>query len=643
MDLENATALHTSSLLGTHTFRPGDVCQIEDHHAQPAPSGMRGVVYRVHESRITLALEERSASQNDEADFPPLVRLVKLANEATYARLDQTLAQLAESLGVPPPPSAEPATELASASTLTRVLLGLEPPTWAPTAPAWTPLHPRLNASQKEALSFALRANHFALLHGPPGTGKTTAMAELIVQLACLYPEARILVCGASNLAVDNLLERVVSTPEYREALQHARTSVTRIGHAARVLPALTGATLDVQSSESPEGQLVRDVAKEINELRAALSPPPTARAGNKSARKAPRPRGAERRQMWEQVRALRKEYRQRDQAVAGSVLRRARIVMATCHGAGSRALDQHMFDFVVIDEACQALELSCWTPILRLASHGRVFLSGDPQQLPPTVQSTPPSVAPGMGALPLPATLETTLFDRMLALYGSDCKALLSVQYRMNKEIMAFSNAHLYGGQLQAHESCAAIRLGDLGVDGDDDDAHGAPLVFYDTTGTGMYERTDTALLQRHSRLNENEAELVAQHIALLVERGVPPASIAVLSPYAAQVDMIDTQLRAVYGGHVEVGTVDGMQGREKDVVVLSLVRSNDAHDVGFLQDQRRLNVAMTRAKRQLVVIGDADTIGEVPAGKSGPARLFLRAWMEHLHMHALVEMVPT
>lgn len=639
IDLENATALHTSSLLPTHTFRPGNLCQVEDHHAPPAPSGMRGVVYRVQESRITLALD---TSQNEETSFPALVRLIKLANEATYARLDRTLSQLATTLGVPPPPAAEPATALAEAPALIRVLLGLEPPTWAPTAPAWTPLHPRLNASQKEALSLALRAHHFTLLHGPPGTGKTTAMAELIVQLACLYPEARILVCGASNLAVDNLLERVVSTLEYREALQQVRASVTRIGHPARVLPALTGATLDVQSSESSEGQLVRDVAKEINALMSTLVPPTTARAGNKSARKAPRPRGAERRQLWEQVRALRKEYRQRDQNVATAVLQRARIVMATCHGAGSRTLDSHAFDFVIIDEACQALELSCWTPILRLAPHGRLFLSGDPQQLPPTVQSSAKAKPPGHGTLPLPATLETTLFDRMLALYGDGCKALLSVQYRMNAEIMAFSNAHVYQGQLQAHESCAAIRLRDLGVDGEDDDAYGAPLVFYDTTGTGMYERTDTALLQRHSRLNENEAELVAQHIAQLVEHGVSPSSIAVLSPYAAQVDLIDTQLRMAYGGQVEVGTVDGMQGREKDVVVLSLVRSNDAHDVGFLQDDRRLNVAMTRAKRQLVVIGDADTIGEIPAGAASPARAFLRAWMEHLHMHALVEMVP-
>lgn len=594
----------------------------------------------MYETRITLALDER-ASNDEEKDFPALVRLVKLANETTFDRLEHTLTRLAESLGLPPPPATGTATELHGASAIVRVLLGVEPPTWASTAPSWTPLHPGLNASQQEALSFALRAHHFALLHGPPGTGKTTAMAELIVQLACLYPEARILVCGASNLAVDNLLERVVCTPEYREPLRRAHAGVTRIGHPARVLPALTGATLDVQSSESSEGQLVRDVAQEINELMAILSPPPVARAGNKSSRKAPRPRGAERRQMWEQVRALRKEYRQRDKAVAGTVLRHARIVMATCHGSGSRVLDSTPFDFVVIDEACQALEMACWTPILRLAPHGRVFLSGDPQQLPPTVQSHAPATAARTGTLPPAATLETTLFDRLLALYGDGCKALLTVQYRMSVEIMAFSNAHMYGGQLHAHESCASIRLQDLGIDGDDDDAHGAPLVFYDTTGSGMYERMEDALLQAQSRLNENEAELVAQHIALLVEHGVPPASIAVLSPYAAQVDRIHTQLRALYGGQVEVGTVDGMQGREKDVVVLSLVRSNDTHDVGFLQDQRRLNVAMTRAKRQLVVIGDADTIGEVPAGASSPARTFLQAWMEHLHTHALVEMV--
>lgn len=345
---------------------------------------------------------------------------------------------------------------------------------------------------------------------------------------------------------------------------------------------------------------------------------------------------------MWEQVRELRKEFRKRDRALSSTVLKRSRIVMSTCHGAGGRQLEDICFDFCVIDEACQALDMSCWVPILRLAPHGRVFLSGDHLQLPPTVMAEAPRPPVSRSAtLPPSASLQVTMFDRLLSMYGEGCKAFLSVQYRMNNEIMAFPNAQLYDGKLSAHDSCARIRLTDLGIDGDDEiDTHCAPLVLYDTTGLGMYEREDDAVLSTHSRINENEAALVMRHIELLVQHGVEPTCIAVLSPYAAQVHLLSQQIRSVYGTSLEVGTVDGMQGREKDVVILSLVRSNDEQQVGFLHDSRRLNVAMTRAKRQLVVVGDADTVGGENARQdTSTSRQFLRAWIEYLQSQALVE----
>ena len=643
MELEHSTALHTSALFGPHTFRPGDICLVEEHDAKKGaiPVGERGVVFRASDTKITIALQDRSKTPEDESpSLPPVVRVIKLANDATYDRLAKTLTSLADALGMPPPPSSETAMSITATHPLFRVCMGLDVPSWTSHAPAWTPLQTRLNETQLQAISFALRAEQLALIHGPPGTGKTTTMAELIVQLAILHPNARILVCGASNLAVDNLLERVVTTPAYKEALAEAGCGVTRIGHPARVLSSLTGATLDVQCSQSDEGQLMRDVAKEIDDLMMVLSPPAGTRAGNKSARKAPRPKGAERRQMWEQVRELRKEYRRRDRALAGTVLHNTRIVMATCHGAGSRELEGRVFDYVIIDEACQALEMSCWTPLLRLAAHGKIILSGDHLQLPPTVKADAPALRSRSVSKTLPpaSSLEVTLFDRLLQLYGDGCKALLSVQYRMNEEIMSYPNEALYHGKLSAHTSCAHIRLTDLGVDGDDADVFCAPLVFYDTTGLGYYEREEESLLQTHSHINENEATLVLEHMATLVSHGIEPSQVAVLSPYAAQVSLLSQQLRAKYGAEVEVGTVDGMQGREKDVVILSLVRSNDQHTVGFLQDRRRLNVAMTRAKRQLVVIGDAETIGE--HGKdTSVSRVFLHNWMEHLQTEALVE----
>lgn len=667
VDLERSAALHTQTQFPPHTLRPGDVVVIEDNaEAKKGKSkevqGDRGVVFRVNENQITVALDDKQGGGKEQGDdagtdvaLPPAVRVVKLVNEVTYDRMEQTLTSLAKMLGFENGQGS-----LESAPPVVRTLLGLAAPTWSQEKVDWTPLNPRFNETQRAALEFAQRTNQMTLIHGPPGTGKTTVIAELVVQLAKKHPNARILVCGASNLAVDNLLERVLTTPGYKEALQAADARVTRIGHPARVLASLSGATLDAQTTLSSEGQLVREVAQEIDELMSTLSPQRGApRAGNKSARTAPRPKGAERRKMWEQVRELRKEYRKRERALTGTVLQRARIVMSTCHGAGSRQLQSTQFDYVVIDEACQALEATCWTAILKLTEHGRLFLAGDHLQLPPTVKATAPvqekiSEKEKQMALRPPVSLETTLFDRLLEMYGDGCKALLSMQYRMNTEIMAFPNEALYESRLTAHESNASIRMHDLesvaqpNEGEEDDELWTAPLVFYDTTGTGMLERvadedeSQESLLQSTSRCNENEAMLVERHIALLVEHGVSLSSIAVLSPYASQVDLLSTQLRRVYGPEIEVGTVDGMQGREKEVVIISLVRSNEAHEIGFLSEKRRMNVAMTRAKRQLVVVGDADTIVGSSQDNSA-SRAYLRAWIEHLHSNALVEMNPT
>lgn len=620
-------------------MRPGDTVELLDNAPAKGAGqrGERGVVFRVSDTVITVVIDDSSPKEEDsrlDLDLPNSIRLVKLANETTYDRMELALKQLEDRLESPTP--------------IIDCLLGRAPPKWAEDKSLEPDIfiNDKLNESQKQALAFAMRAQHLALIHGPPGTGKTTALAELIVQLA-VHGGKRVLVCGASNLAVDNLLERVVSGT-YRDMLQRAGVGATRIGHPARVLQRLAGATLDAQCVYSPEGGLVRDVAREIDELMATLSPSKAPRAGNKSSRTAPRPKGPERRSMWEQVRELRREYRRREKTLSGSVLQRARIVFTTCHGAGSRQLDGREFDYVVIDEVCQALEATCWTPILKLAPGGRLILAGDHLQLPPTVKaeaSVPDAIAKAAGkTLAPPATLETTLFDRLLHMYGDGCKALLSIQYRMNEEIMEFSNKNLYEGKLEAHESCKHVRLADIeGFDGDDD-SWGAPLIFFDTTGSGMYERegdtddTSGTLMQSQSRSNENEAAIVGRHIQALADHGLHASRIAILSPYASQVALLSSQLHEVYGPELEIGTVDGMQGREKDAIVLSLVRSNDAQEIGFLQDRRRLNVAITRAKRQLAVVGDADTVS---GGRdSGPGRLFLRALVEHLHTNALVEM---
>ncbi|WFD42167.1 DNA helicase [Malassezia psittaci] len=653
VDLERSNAIHSSSQFPPHTFRPGDVVEIRESKSTKKgaelPKGDRGVVFRVKETQVTIALDGAGKGSDEdkpvEYDLAPVLQLVKLANEVTYDRMDKSMTALMRNLGL------EKGQELASLSQpVIRCLFGLSPPTWSNSVSEISWVNPNFNKAQQSAIEFALRSDQLALIHGPPGTGKTTVIAEFVLQLVRRNPKTRVLVCGASNLAVDNLLERVLFTPGYKEVLQATDSLVTRIGHPARIMDSLTNATLDVQTTMSSEGQLVRDIAKEIDEIMSMLSSSKSAaRAGNKSARNAQRPKGAERRKLWEQVRELRKEYRKREQSLTTNVLQRARIVMATCHGAGSRQLQSTEFDYVIIDEACQAVEPTCWTAILKLAQHGKLILAGDHLQLPPTVKAKKSlDVVGDRAGLHLPSSLETTLFDRLLDMYGDGCKVLLSTQYRMCEEIMAFPNEAMYESRLKAADSCRAIRLYDLdSVDKpteEDDELWSAPLVFYDTTGSGMLEKMaddepNGSLLQATSRCNENEVTLVERHIRILIEHGVPVSDIAVLSPYASQIDLLSTHLRHSYGTMMEVGTIDGMQGREKEVVIVSLVRSNEEFEIGFLCERRRLNVAMTRAKRQLVIVGDAETLQGKSQDKT-EARNYLRAWIDSLHTNAVVEM---
>ena len=710
VELERPSAYHSSPVFPSHTFRPGDLTQIEEHDStkKAATKPVQGVVFRVSDTRIVIAVGDRKKRPSktagddksdkrdartgdsnkvstDQLELPERIRVVKVANEATYNRMERTLDKLAEQLGVQLKGSDSRSgdesdsdddadtvsTSVGNASGLLRTLVALESPSWSAPIPE-LPLpvfNTGLNDSQLSAIRFALSSKHFALIHGPPGTGKTTAIVEMIMQLAVGQGQ-RVLVCGASNLAVDNILERLVGRAEHREALKKKGAGVTRLGHPARVLAGLHNSTLDAQATLSSEGQLVKDVAGELESAMASLRPP-SSTAGNKSTRSAPRLKGSERRKMWEEVRELRKEYRRRERGVTTAVLDRAQIVLATCHGAGGRQLHAREFDVVVIDEACQAVEAACWIPILKAKRDGgKVILAGDHLQLPPTVKSIkthrqpvkrgagkknsgapkpeePPATtdeeeaittfvnpsAPKTTPHPVlrpPRSLETTLFSRLLGLYGAGCKALLSVQYRMNTPIMSFPNAELYEGKLEAADSCASIRIHDLSsVEGDQDELWDAPLVFYDTAGTEMYETEEEESLS-----NANEVELVLTHVRLLLDNGVTQDQIAILAPYSAQVSLLNTRLRDAGFDGLEVGTVDGMQGREKEAVIFSLTRSNSHKNVGFLAEKRRLNVAMTRAKRQLVVIGDSETVSE-----SGEE--YLRNWMAFLEDTARVEMV--
>jgi superfamily I DNA and/or RNA helicase len=450
------------------------------------------------------------------------------------------------------------------------VLLGQRQPEFG-VDPQVRPLDRNLNAVQREAVQFAFSARDVALIHGPPGTGKTTVIVEVIRQ--AVRRGRKVLVSAPSNLAVDNLFERLLGFGE----------RVVRLGHPARVLPALREHTLDLLVERHQDVRLARKFVKQALSL---------FREADRHTRAAPKP-GA-RRQLREDAKSLLADARRLEMQAVDSILDSASVLCATTTGLDSQVLGARHFDLAVIDEACQSTEPGCWLPLLRC---DRVVLAGDHCQLPPTVVSQE-AAAEGFSV---------SLFERLMALYGRPIAQRLTVQYRMHEAIMGFSSTEFYDGALEADPSVGRHLLAELpGVK--DALPTRSPVEFIDTAGAGFDEEMEP---DGESRLNRQEAELARRKVQELLDCGVRPADIAVIAPYAAQVRLLRERL-AVPG--LEIDSVDGFQGREKEAVVISLVRSNPKGEIGFLRDVRRINVALTRAKRKLLVIGDSATLAGEP-----------------------------
>jgi len=291
---------------------------------------------------------------------------------------------------------------------------------------------------------------------------------------------------------------------------------------------------------------------------------------------------------------ALVADARRIEEQLVEHLLDTAPVICATLTGLDSQILRDRTFDLVVIDEASQATEPACWIPILR---SGRVILAGDHCQLPPTVVS---QAAARQG-------LATSLMERLILDLTSGISHRLTIQYRMHSAIMGFSSQEFYESSLIADSSVAGRLLSDLpGVIATPMTT--SPLEFIDTAGASYDEETEP---DGESRFNSAEADFVGRRVEALLEAGLSASDIAVIAPYAAQVRLLRERLR---GEGLEVDTVDGFQGREKEAVIISLVRSNSRGEIGFLADTRRMNVALTRAKRKLIVIGDSATIGGDP-----------------------------
>ncbi|WP_158261188.1 MULTISPECIES: AAA domain-containing protein [Pirellulaceae] len=527
--------------LPPHRFRTGSPVVVQDVEQNQ----VRGLVASVRDGSIEVVTQD--FLENDDDPY----NLIPSDDEVTRRRMEFALKRAASAAG----------NRLAD---LRDVLLGEAAPRF--NAAAVTGDAPRsLNPSQWEAVENALRAEDVAIIHGPPGTGKTVTLAHLIRRL--VDRGEKVLACAPSNLAVDNLMLRVMAQG----------CNAVRLGHPARVSEELHDATLDYLARSHADAKLAE---KLIRDGQAKL------RSAGRYTRAKPAP--GERAALRDEARQLFDDAQRIQRQTLDQILTSAQVLCVTLTGIDDDLLAGRMFDTVVIDEACQTVEPACWIP---LARSGRVILAGDHCQLPPTILSQEAASAGFAESM-----------QQRLVKQRPEIARLLKRQYRMHWSIMDFSSLEFYDGQLEADESVATHDLqpllnGEVYVDP-------KPWQFYDTAGADFVEQEDDA---SSSRFNDAEARFVAKKAAQLIEAGIEPSAISVISPYAAQVQRLRNQLPA----GVEADTVDGFQGRENEVVIISLVRSNTNGEIGFLLDTRRMNVALTRPRRKLIVVGDSSTIG--------------------------------
>ncbi|XP_039066578.1 DNA-binding protein SMUBP-2-like isoform X2 [Hibiscus syriacus] len=538
-------------VLPAHKFGTHDVVVLKPNKAVlGSPSLGQGVVYRLKDSSITVAFDD---VPEDGLNSP--LRLEKVANEVTYRRMKDALITLSK--GVLTGPAAD----------LVPVLFGERQPTVSKKGTVtFTPFNKNLDHSQKDAILKALSSKDVFLLHGPPGTGKTTTVVEIILQE--VKRGSKILACAASNIAVDNIVERLATH----------RVKIVRLGHPARLLPQVLDSALDAKVLRGDNSSLANDIRKEMKALNGKLL-----KTKDRNTR----------RDIQKELRTLSKEERKRQQLAVIDVIKEADVILTTLTGACSRKLDNTTFDLVIIDEAAQALEIACWMALLK---GSRCILAGDHLQLPPTIQSVE-AERKGLGR---------TLFERLADQYGDEVMSMLTVQYRMHELIMNWSSKELYNSKVKAHSSVAAHTLFDL-ENVKKSSSTEPTLLLVDTTGCDMEEKKD----EEESTLNEGEAEVSISHAKRLVQAGVLASDIGIITPYAAQVVLLK-MLRSNEDKlkNMEISTVDGFQGREKEAIIISMVRSNSKKEVGFLSDRRRMNVAVTRARRQCCVVCDTETV---------------------------------
>lgn len=457
---------------------------------------------------------------------------------------------------------------------LIQILTGEQAPTFNTGVPH--PPLPSLNPGQTAAVNKILEANELAIVHGPPGTGKTTTLVEAIKALI-RQDNQKLLVVAPSNTAVDLLSEK----------LHQQGLNVLRIGNPTRVSERLMALTLDQKVSEHPYLKEARKLKKQANEFRAMA---------HKYKRNFGKAEREQRKALFDEAHRIMKEVARSEQYVIDDLIAKAQVITATLVGANHYTVRDLVYHTVVIDEAGQAPEPACWIPVLKAR---KVVMAGDHCQLPPTIKS-PEAARLG---------LNKTLLEKCVALHP-EAVSLLDEQYRMHEHIMGYSSRVFYENKVKAHASVARHAL----FEGD------TSLAFVDTAGCGFEEKLDGT-----SSINPEEAALLVRHLAALVAdlgqhytpRDFP--GIAVISPYKQQLVLLKEQIQRTaelepYREKISVNTIDSFQGQERDIIYISMVRSNADGDIGFLSDIRRMNVAMTRARKKLVIIGDSATLASLP-----------------------------
>jgi len=560
----------------------GDLVLIS--RGSPLRSNLVGVVTEVGKRYLSVALEETPwwAFSN--------VRIDLFANDVTFKRQIENLENLTE-----------------SGRLALKYSLGGEKP--LPHRRAnFSPIDKKLNSSQKLAVSFSLGTKDFFLIQGPFGTGKTRTLVEIILQL--VKRGEKVLACAESNVGVDNLVEKL-----------RGWAKIVRLGHPSRVAKDLIDSTLFYQVENSKSYQKVQRLREKVEELISFrdrfLKPTPQRKRGlgdekilrlaeTKRTKRGIKIEDIESMAEWIKIQSriteIIKEISRIEEKIAKKILQEAQVILCTNSSAALEFLKDFKFDIAVIDEATQATIPSILIPICKAR---KFILAGDHKQLPPTVLS---EKAKG---------LSETLFEKLIQRYPEK-SVLLNVQYRMNETLMEFPNREFYDGKLKTDESVKNITLKDFQIKtpnfGNFWDKILDPenvICFLDTSKSE--ERFERKRLGSTSTENPFEVEIIKSILEKMFKIGIKKEWVGVITPYDDQLDLLKKSL----GELVEINTVDGFQGREKEIILISFVRSSKEKILGFLTDLRRLNTAITRAKRKLICVGDSETLKIHPVYK--------------------------